>query len=254
MDFTKSIGSVTELQCLSKFIEMGFDCSIPYGDAAKYDFIADIDGELIKIQCKSCYHPKKPNGERDTEAIMFSCSTQTTNTKKTTRHRYSKQDIDYFATYYKGNIYVVPLEECSISKTLRFSAPNNGNDNYNLANDYLIENVFGHKQDEKFLKQMSEYNEDKIKETEIFKCSQCHSNTVYYKGGICRECSRFNLRRTERPNRKELKDMIRKKSFLEIGKIFGVTDTTIRNWCEFYNLPSRKTDIKKFSNKEWEKI
>ena len=254
MDFTKSLGNITELQCLSKFIEMGFDCSIPYGDSAKYDFIADINGELIKIQCKSCYHPKKPNGEKDTEAIMFSCSTQTTNTKKTTRHRYTKRDIDYFATYHKGNVYVIPLEECSLTKTLRFSVPNNNCNNYNLADNYLIENVFGHKQDENFLIQKIKYDENKTRQVEIFKCSQCHNNIVYYNGGICRECSNFNHRKVKRPTKEKLKDMIRKKSFLEIGRTFGVTDATIRNWCEFYNLPSRKSDINKFSNKEWEKI
>mgnify|MGYP003400600460 CR=1 FL=1 len=31
------------------FIELGYDCSIPYGNSAKYDFIADINGELLKF-------------------------------------------------------------------------------------------------------------------------------------------------------------------------------------------------------------
>ena len=138
MDYTKSIGSVTELQCISKFIELGFDCSIPYGDSYKYDFIADINGNLIRVQCKSCYHPIK-DGIEDTNAIKFNCVSQTTNTQKTVRHKYTSDMIDFFATYYDGNVYIIPVDECSQVKTLRF-APLQTNQLYNKAEDYLIEN------------------------------------------------------------------------------------------------------------------
>jgi hypothetical protein len=40
MDYTKSKGNITELTCLMGFMSMGFDCSIPYGDCARYDMIA----------------------------------------------------------------------------------------------------------------------------------------------------------------------------------------------------------------------
>ena len=53
MDYTQTIGNVNELRCMLAFIELGYDCSIPYGNSAKYDFIADINGELLKFQCKS---------------------------------------------------------------------------------------------------------------------------------------------------------------------------------------------------------
>ena len=42
MDYTKSIGNITELKCLIAFTQMGFDCSIPYGDCSKYDIIKYI--------------------------------------------------------------------------------------------------------------------------------------------------------------------------------------------------------------------
>lgn len=252
MDLTKSIGSVTELQCISKFIEMGFNCSIPYGDAAKYDFIADVNDNLLKVQCKSSHNPKKKNGERDTEAFMFSCVTQTTNTQKTTRHRYNEKDIDYFATYYLGKVYVVSVKECSIAKTLRFSPPANGGNNYNKAEDYLIENVFGPKQDSAFLEQANEYKVSD--QRKIFICVQCNKNEVYQKDKICRECKNFNRRKTSRPSREELKEMIRVKPFLELGKNFNVSDNAIRKWCESYNLPSTKEDINNIPDDEWEKI
>jgi ribosomal protein L40E len=54
--------------------------------------------------------------------------------------------------------------------------------------------------------------------------------------------------------REELKNLIRNSTFLYIGDIYGVSDNTIRKWCDKYNLPRKKADIKKYSDEEWEKI
>lgn len=40
----KQKGNLTELKCISAFYELGYQCSIPYGENSRYDFIADIDG------------------------------------------------------------------------------------------------------------------------------------------------------------------------------------------------------------------
>jgi hypothetical protein len=42
-------GSLTELQCITAFLAKGAEISIPYGNHARYDFIADIDNKLLKI-------------------------------------------------------------------------------------------------------------------------------------------------------------------------------------------------------------
>ncbi len=55
-------------------------------------------------------------------------------------------------------------------------------------------------------------------------------------------------------SREELKSLIRTESFVSIGKQFNVTDNAIRKWCKKLNLPFKKTDIKKYSDKEWELI
>ena len=54
--------------------------------------------------------------------------------------------------------------------------------------------------------------------------------------------------------REELKDLIRTISFTEIGRRYGVTDNSIRKWCDKFNLPRKKSDIQKFSDEEWSKI
>lgn len=47
-----------------------------------------------------------------------------------------------------------------------------------------------------------------------------------------------------RPSKEELWNLIQNKSFVQIGKTFGVTDNTIRKWCRYYGLPSKRKDIK----------
>lgn len=37
MNYTQSIGNVVELKCIAKFIEMGYEVSIPYGNALKLE-------------------------------------------------------------------------------------------------------------------------------------------------------------------------------------------------------------------------
>lgn len=67
----------------------------------------------------------------------------------------------------------------------------------------------------------------------------------------CRECSDKN-RVTEKPiTREELKQLIRFKPFTEIGKLYNVSDNAIRKWCAGYNLPTKKKDIKAYSDEEW---
>ena len=58
----------------------------------------------------------------------------------------------------------------------------------------------------------------------------------------------------ERPNREILKNKIRNISFSEIGREYGVSDNTIRKWCDSYNLPRKVSDIKKYTDLEWDNL
>lgn len=49
MELTQAQGNITELLCITKFISMGFECSLPYGNQAKYDLIVDTGKELLRI-------------------------------------------------------------------------------------------------------------------------------------------------------------------------------------------------------------
>lgn len=121
---TKLKGNLTELQCLAAFTEIGATVSIPFGEDSRYDFIADIHGKLLRIQCKTCHEVTEEN---TVVAIGFKTVRQSGNcANHWTRTPYTKEEIDYFATYYNGKCYLVPVEECSNEKRLRFVAPKNG--------------------------------------------------------------------------------------------------------------------------------
>ena len=83
----------------------------------------------------------------------------------------------------------------------------------------------------------------------------CDCGKIISKDAVrCAECASKSSRVVNRPNREELKQLIRNKPFTQIAKQYGVSDNAIRNWCESECLPSKKTEIKKYSDIEWEKI
>lgn len=89
---------------------------------------------------------------------------------------------------------------------------------------------------------------------QVYFCQRCQKEIS--KGSIlCRECENKKRKEdglTTRPvTREELKELIRNKSFLEIGRLYNVSDNAIRKWCKGFNLPFRKTDIKNISDQDW---
>ena len=75
-------------------------------------------------------------------------------------------------------------------------------------------------------------------------------------GGRCRSCAaKLQPRKIDnRPNREELKELIRNNSFVSIGKQYNVSDNAIRKWCDSYNLPRKVSEIKSYSEEDWSKI
>lgn len=136
-DKTLVAGDVNELQCILAFETRGYYTSLPFSGSCRYDVIVDINGKLLRIQCKASHYYKE-----DTAAIIFDGTRSTTNTQKTVRYQYTKEEIDYFYTHFKDYDFLIPVEEVSTSKILRLTEPkNNQLEQINVASDYLIDNV-----------------------------------------------------------------------------------------------------------------
>lgn len=131
----KQKGIITELECITAFNKLGYKVSIPYGEDSRYDFIADINGKLIRVQVKTSKYKDETKN-----AIIFSCRSSHTNSKGTQNIRYTSQEIDYFCTYFNDKCYLIPIEHCSVDKTLRFEPPKNGQiKGISFAIDYELE-------------------------------------------------------------------------------------------------------------------
>lgn len=73
----------------------------------------------------------------------------------------------------------------------------------------------------------------------------------------CKKCaSRLNhlSKRIFEITREELKTLIRELPFTSIAKQFNVSDNAIRKRCRSFNLPYKSSEIKEYSDEEWEKI
>ena len=136
-DKTLVAGDVNELECILAFEQRGYYTSIPFSGSCRYDVVVDVEGKLLRIQCKSSHYY-----QGDTSCIEFDGTRSTTNTQKTTRYRYSKEEIDYFYTHFNNYDFLIPVEEVSTVKILRLTKPqNNQIEQINVASDYLLDNV-----------------------------------------------------------------------------------------------------------------
>lgn len=62
----------------------------------------------------------------------------------------------------------------------------------------------------------------------------------------CEECHHRSMRKTERPDKQELHDLLCKEkgNFSKVGRIYNVSDNAIRKWCKGYDLPFHSSDYK----------
>ena len=88
------------------------------------------------------------------------------------------------------------------------------------------------------------------------KCQQC--GKIFYgeedRKFCSQDCSHLAQRVALRPSREVLKTEVRQESFLSLGRKYKVSDSTIRKWCKAYNLPSKSSIIKSYSDEEWNKL
>lgn len=94
---------------------------------------------------------------------------------------------------------------------------------------------------------------EKTKKQKKYFCIDCGIE-ISKNNGRCLKCANILHRVTVRPSKEELKNLIRIFPFTKIGKMYGVSDNAIRKWCSAMDLPSKKSEIKKYTEEEWKKI
>ena len=121
---------------------LGYGCLTPLDESSRYDVVVDVNGKFIRIQCKTASWVTRRNRN---PRCAFSINThrQTTNTQKTTRYKYSAEEIDYFYTWFNGQGYLVSIEEAiGTVFTWRYEYPSTGQTKgIHIADEYKIEEV-----------------------------------------------------------------------------------------------------------------
>lgn len=121
------------------------------------------------------------------------------------------------------------------------------------------------------------HNDNRIENIQIL-CPNCHSQTETYSGKNANKEKTTTFLKKEKQyknksykkNSKEIEtigaklsfedthpsfnelieDFKNLKSFVNVGKKYGVSDNGVRRWCEHYNIPKTKKKLFEFINKE----
>lgn len=133
-------GRITEMQCITFFLELGYIVSSPELPCP-YDFLLDVGDKILKIQVKTCHLTA------DNSCLEFNTSSMTHNSKGYVNRIYDKTQVDYFSTFYNGKCYLIPFEECgNYGKKLRLCPTKNGQvKGIYFAKDYLAEEVLNNR-------------------------------------------------------------------------------------------------------------
>ena len=237
---TQIKGKITELNVALYFLKLGYVVSQPIIDM-RYDYLLDTGDHIYKIQIKSC----RTNETKD--YIEFNSSNTHINTQGTVKKSYQDQ-IDFFATFYEGQCYLIPVEECGKTKKLRLTQPrNNQTQDICWAKDYTAEKILNYQPDET----LSAIQDVTITKTVNAYCVDC-GKPISKRSTRCVDCENIRRKEDNIPiSREELKSLIRQTPFTKIGEQFGISDNAIRKWCDKFNLPRKKSDINKYSDEEW---
>lgn len=238
-------GLSQELLFISELVNYG-SVSIPYGNSSRYDCILDLEGDLYKIQIKSV-------NKINNDTILVPFANNRMSASGVVKKEYTTDEVDYIGIVYNYNLYLFPSNMATRALTVKITNKNlNSNSHY--LEDFRIEKILDIdlKTWVQLKEETREANGKNINEPQ-YKCESCGS-PVYTKNSMCVSCARLASRKVERPNREDLKKLIRTTSFTSIGKKYEATDNAVRKWCKAYKLPFRVQDIKKYNDKEWEEV
>ena len=134
---TNQKGLITEIEVALYLIKLGYNVSQPLNADSRYDLILDTGKQLLRLQVKTAHLSATAQN-----SISFKCRSITgrkeTGVLKTSR--YTSEEIDYFATFWNNQVYLVPVTQCSTDKTLHLTKERIRS-NYSYADDFKAEEV-----------------------------------------------------------------------------------------------------------------
>ena len=129
---TQQKGITTEMYVAAYLLSLGYNVSQPMCQDSKYDLIVDVGHKLLRLQVKTARQTSE-------SSIAFNCRSTTKNSVTHKSRSYGLDEIDYFATYWNHQVYLVPVGECSSEKRLHLEKPRQSNWSY--IEDYNAKEV-----------------------------------------------------------------------------------------------------------------
>ena len=134
---TKAMGNIGEAKFLCKCVELGIPIYSSFGDNERSDFIIDYNNKLLRIQVKTSRRSPSEG------SIIFDLVSSTVHRKNGVKHKYTINEVDYFACYnlLKDEIYLIKNNGNMSTITVRWLPPKNNQKNYNKAEELTIEKI-----------------------------------------------------------------------------------------------------------------
>jgi len=112
-----NLGEYSESLFTTRCIEMGYIVSKPFSHYTRYDLVIDVNNSLHRVQVKSTEYLRNKDNQ---------CNVKID---------YTKDEIDWFAIYFKifKSWYVLPVE--AVDSIVQFSVKKDSKSKYNIFKD-----------------------------------------------------------------------------------------------------------------------
>lgn len=104
------IGDITEQKFILYCLENDIPISRPIGNNLPYDFIIEIDNQLLKIQVKTSRRSRKTK-----DVITFNTRSTSKNYNEVVNTDYIGK-IDYFTTFWEGKWFFIRVDDAPIGQ------------------------------------------------------------------------------------------------------------------------------------------
>ena len=217
MPSLRTVGTIGEAKALFKFAEYGINSYVPFNENTRSDLIIDPNGKLQRIQVKTstCYE----NG-----CVCFGLE-----------HNglYDDTQIEYFVLYdlAADKLYMIHVNDCVVKGKanirLRYMAPKNHmKTGIKYAKDYDIDDVI-HR----------DFGLDKLS-VEYIKSIHLKKEEENKPENACR------LQISKSPGKDKLIELLNEYGTVtNVGKVVGVSRSTIVRWCKKVDIDHRDYTI-----------